>query len=56
MADLPKKLLLMTLDNVRERLKNHVEHSAERLGSTVDALTTQMQGVVDDLLRPGVGQ
>jgi hypothetical protein len=60
LADLPKKLLLMTLDNMRERLKNHIEHSAERLGSTVDALanslTTQMQEVLADLLRPGSGQ
>ena len=50
----------MTLDNMRERLKNHIEHSAERLGSTVDALanslTTQMQEVLADLLRPGSGQ
>jgi hypothetical protein len=56
LADLPNKLLVMTLDNVRERMKNHVEHSAEHLSSTVDALTTQMQGVLDDLLRPGAGQ
>ena len=53
LKELPSDLLVVTLDNIRERLKKHVEESVSEMTDVVNEMTDQLQLAVNNMMRVG---
>ena len=51
LKELPSYLLVLTLDNIRERLKKHVEESVGEMTDVVNDMTDQLQLAVNNMTR-----
>ena len=51
LKELPSDLLVLTLDNIRERLKKHVEESVGEMTDVVNDMTDQLQLAVNNMTR-----